>query len=233
MELSVICCRIGQLEKLRENYTQQSQRIRDNYSLQLERLRETYTRQKKEGPLPEGEPGAGIRQQYLDQVTRMRDYSNMQLTKLHENYIFQRQRLRKFSVQNYVKIRETGKYTQKTLNRVIESMPTLIEMTNCRQGGPDWDEGDEGDPAPVELMLMMREAEESSLYFTPAGTPLQEVAPGHHDLTSPGPGAGGGARRKSHRRMVSNLSNLLPFWWGQTMGPDLEVVLQKVPSEGS
>ena len=110
----------------------QSQRIRDNYSLQLERLRETYTRQKKEGPLPEGEPGAGIRQQYLDQVTRMRDYSNMQLTKLHENYIFQRQRLRKFSVQSYVKIRETGKYTQKTLNRVIESMPTLTEMTNCR-----------------------------------------------------------------------------------------------------
>ena len=70
---------------------------------------------------------------------------------------------------------------------------------------------------------MMREAEESSLYFTPAGTPLREVpGPGHHDLTSPGPGAGGGARRKSHRRMVSNLSNLLPFWWGQTMGPDLE-----------
>ena len=110
----------------------QSQRIRDNYSLQLERLRETYTRQKKEGPLPEGEPGAGIREQYWDQVTRMRDYSNMQLTKLHENYIFQRQRLRKFSVQSYVKIRETGKYTQKTLNRVIESMPTLTEMTNCR-----------------------------------------------------------------------------------------------------
>ena len=85
----------------------------------------------------------------------------------------------------------------------------LFKALNCRQGGPDWDEGEEGDPAPVELMLMMREAEESSLYFTPAGTPLQEVpGQGHHDLTSPGPGAGGGARRKSHRRMVSNLSNL-------------------------
>ena len=43
MVLNVMCCRIGQLEKLRENYTQQSQRIRDNYSLQLERLRESYT----------------------------------------------------------------------------------------------------------------------------------------------------------------------------------------------
>ena len=77
----------------------------------------------------------------------------MQLTKLHENYIFQRQRLRKFSVQNYVKIRETGKYTQKTLNRVIESMPTLTEMTNCRQGAPEWDD-EEGDIPQMELMMM-------------------------------------------------------------------------------
>ena len=34
------CCRIQQLEKLRENYAAQSQRIRDNYQYQLERLRE-------------------------------------------------------------------------------------------------------------------------------------------------------------------------------------------------
>ena len=41
-------------------------------------------------------------------VTKMREYSNSQLAKSHENYIFQRQRLRKFSAQNYLKIRETG-----------------------------------------------------------------------------------------------------------------------------
>ncbi len=148
--------RIGQLEKLRENYTQQSQKIRDNYSLQLERLRETYTSQKKEEAqtrLEEGEGAGGVREQYWDNVNRVREYSNMQLTKLHENYIFQRQRLRKFSVQNYVKIRETGKYTQKTLNRVIESMPTLTEMTNCRQGAPEWDD-EEGDIPQMELMMM-------------------------------------------------------------------------------
>ena len=45
------------------------------------------------------------------QVTKMREYSNAQLAKSHENYIFQRQRLRKFSAQNYLKIRETGKYS--------------------------------------------------------------------------------------------------------------------------
>ena len=151
--------RIGQLEKLRENYTQQSQKIRDNYSLQLERLRETYTSQKKEEAQTspeEGEgTGGGVRDQYWENVNRVREYSNMQLTKLHENYIFQRQRLRKFSVQNYVKIRETGKYTQKTLNRVIESMPTLTEMTNCHQGqgAPEWEEEDEDIPQ-MELMMM-------------------------------------------------------------------------------
>lgn len=203
--------RIGQLEKLRENYTQQSQRIRDNYNLQLERLRETYTSQKKENG---GAGGGGVKEQYWDNVNRVRDYSNMQLTKLHENYIFQRQRLRKFSVQNYVKIRETGKYTQKTLNRVIENMPTLTEMTNCRQGGPDWDnDDDENDPAQMELLMMIKE--EDSLYFTPDGTPQREVAPtavGGTDIVSPGPSSKD--KRKSHKRMVSNLSNFIPFWWG-------------------
>ena len=127
----------------------------------------------------------------------------MQLTKLHENYIFQRQRLRKFSAQNYLKIRETGKYTQKTLNRVIENMPTLTEITNCR-GGPDWDDDEDEDP--VEMLMMPCREETQSLYFTPTGTPLREVV--SPDMTTKG------GKRKSHKRMVSNLSNFLPFWWG-------------------
>ena len=214
--------RIGQLEKLRENYTQQSQRIRDNYTYQLEKIRETYTSQKKdEGGVGAVERGT-IKEQYWENVNRARDYSNQQLTKLHENYIFQRQRLRKFSVQNYVKIRETGKYTQKTLNRVIENMPTLTEMTNCRQGGPDWDDEDDEDPPQMELMMMMRE-ENSSLYFTPSGTPLTDVSspPLASNCTSPVHGPTSiKDKRKSHKRMVSNLSNFLPFWWG--MGQDLD-----------
>jgi len=204
--------RIGQLEKLRENYTQQSQKIRDNYSLQLERLRETYTSQKKEEAQTspeEGEgAGGGVRDQYWENVNRVREYSNMQLTKLHENYIFQRQRLRKFSVQNYVKIRETGKYTQKTLNRVIESMPTLTEMANCHQGqgAPEWEEEDEDIP---QMELMMMREENKSLYFTPDGSPHKNTA--NADNISP---VHGGVKRKSHKRMVSNLSNFFPFWWG-------------------
>ena len=217
------CYRIGQLEKLRENYTQQSQRIRDNYTFQLERLRETYTSQKKDSEEAGAHDqetgdhggqggGPGIKDQYWDNVNRAREYSNMQLTKLHENYIFQRQRLRKFSVQNYVKIRETGKYTQKTLNRVIESMPTLQDMTNCRQGGPDWEQDDEEeDPGHMELMMIKEE--NPSLYFTPSGTPMREMAV---DGVS-------SVKRKSHKRMVSNLSNFLPFWWGMGQSDGTEL----------
>ena len=190
---NLIVCRIVQLEKLRENYTLQSQRIRDNYSLQLEKLRENYNQ--------------GNRAENWDNVNRVREYSNMQLTKLHENYIFQRQRLRKFSAQNYLKIRETGKYTQKTLNRVIENMPTLTEMTNCR-GGPDWDEEEEEEDGPVEMLMMPGGEESQSLYFTPRGTPHKEVVSPDLEL------AVKGNKRKSHKRMVSNLSNFLPFWWG-------------------
>ena len=93
-------------------------------------------------------------------MQRIRDYSTSQLDRAHENYIFQvipnlatlqnelltkhgnpvpisfqRQRLRKFSAQNYLKMRETGKYTQRTLNKVIESLPPLyLDLSNCRQG---------------------------------------------------------------------------------------------------
>ena len=191
--MKTVYCRIVQLEKLRENYALQSQRIRDNYSLQLEKLRENYTH--------------GNRAENWDNVNRVREYSNMQLTKLHENYIFQRQRLRKFSAQNYLKIRETGKYTQKTLNRVIENMPTLTEITNCR-GGPDWDEEEEEEDGPVEMLMMPYGEENQSLYFTPSGTPQKEIV-------SPDLAMGvKGNKRKSHKRMVSNLSNFLPFWWG-------------------
>ena len=66
---------------------------------------------------------------------RIRDYSNGQLERVNENYIFQRQKLRKFSAQNYLKMRETKKYTQKTLNKVMENLPALyLDLTACRQG---------------------------------------------------------------------------------------------------
>ena len=69
------------------------------------------------------------------QMQRIRDYSNGQLERVNENYIFQRQKLRKFSSQNFLKMRETKKYTQKTLNKVMENLPALyLDLTACRQG---------------------------------------------------------------------------------------------------
>ena len=192
-----------QLEKLRDNYTSQTKGVR-NYST------ESYST---------------VKDQYCDNINRIREYSNGQLTRCHENYIFQRQRLRKFSAQNYLKIRETGKYTQKTLNRVIESMPTLyVDLTSCRQGAPDWDTEDLEEGVPQLEMMDMGGVEESqSLYFTPSGTPLRE-GPGGHVPFSDNPGGNPyspvyspspvGKGRKSHKRMVSNLSNFFPFWWG-------------------
>ena len=66
---------------------------------------------------------------------RIRDYSAGQLERVHENYIFQRQKLRKFSAQNYLKMRETSKYTRRTVNKVMETLPSLyLDLTACRQG---------------------------------------------------------------------------------------------------
>lgn len=68
-------------------------------------------------------------------MQRIRDYSSSQLERVNENYIFQRQRLRKFSAQNYLKMRETQKYTKRTLNKVMENLPALyIDLTACSQG---------------------------------------------------------------------------------------------------
>jgi len=223
---SIETYRIQQLEKLRENYTQQSQRIRDNYTMQLQNLRENYTSQTKGMRNYSAEGYNNIKEQYCDNINRIREYSNGQLTRCHENYIFQRQRLRKFSAANYLKIRETGKYTQKTLNRVIENMPALyVDLTSCRQGDPDWDTDDlEGAIPQLEMTDMASVGESQSIYFTPAGTPLRDGPYGHipsdnpagnpySPVYSPSP-EGKSGRRKSHKRMVSNLSSFLPFWWG-------------------
>jgi len=217
--------RIQQLENLRNNYTAQSQRIRDNYTLQLQSMKDHYTNQTKGMRDASSDGYTSVKEQYCDNINKMRDYSNGQLTRCHENYIFQRQRLRKFSAANYLKIRETGKYTQKTLNRVIEHMPTLyVDLTSCRQGAPDWDADDmEEGPPQLEMADMTGVGESQSLYFTPAGTPLRD-GPGGHVPYSDNPGGNPyspvyspspvGKSRKSHKRMVSNLSNFLPFWWG-------------------
>lgn len=226
---SIETYRIQQLEKLRENYQSNSQRIRDNYTMQVERMREHYSNTRGASQVAT-ESYQSVKDQYFDQLNKMRDYSNLQLVKSHENYIFQRQRLRKFSAQNYLKIRETGKYTQKTLNRVLENMPAVADLTSCRHGQvpPNW-EDDHSERLELHEIdggrdLETLEDDGGSVYFTPSGTPHRDGDPRQPALYSPVSKTGGGAmqeRRNTHRRMVSNLSNFFPFWWGmgQSDGP--------------
>lgn len=56
------------------------------------------------------------------------------MNKVGENYVFQRQRIRKFSAHQLFKLRETYKYQQKTLNKILENIPDLY-LQNCRTGG--------------------------------------------------------------------------------------------------
>jgi len=229
---SIEAYRIQQLEKLRENYQNNSQRIRDNYTLQVEKMREHYSSSRGASQVA-SESYQNVKDQYWDQVTKMREYSNAQLAKSHENYIFQRQRLRKFSAQNYLKIRETGKYTHKTLNRVLENMPAVSDLTSCRQGQvPDWDNQRDMELHPIEEVEdfegieSLHLGEGDSVYFTPSGTPLRE-----------GTGNGDVKGRRTHKRMVSNLSNFLPFWWGMGQTDSVEThtvaIVEPTPNKES
>ncbi len=133
------------MEKVRDNYNSQVQNIKDikQYgSSQIQAVREQYFEQVTTlsmyyivnllnfDPPPHPRPRSSSLQ-----MNRIRDYSSSQLDRVHENYIFQRQRLRKFSAQNYLRVRATGKSTQRTLNKVIEHLPPLyLDLSNCRQG---------------------------------------------------------------------------------------------------
>lgn len=63
----------------------------------------------------------------------MRDYSTTQLNWVRENYVFQRNKIRKFSAHKVLQLRETYKYQQQTLNKVLENLPSLY-FENCRAG---------------------------------------------------------------------------------------------------
>jgi hypothetical protein len=67
------------------------------------------------------------------QVKRVRDYSTNQLNWVRENYVFQRNRIKKFSVHQAFRLRETCKYQQQTLNKLLENLPSL-NLENCRSG---------------------------------------------------------------------------------------------------
>lgn len=192
-----------QLDTLRDNYTQQSEWIRENCAAQMDRVRDNYNSQ-VQNIRDIRQFGSthisAVREQYYEQMNRIRDYSTGQLDKAHENYIFQRQRLRKFSAQNYLRMRATGQYTQRTLGRVMENIPPLyLDLSNCRQGmggratsihlyPEDFqiaelaplDENEaslERHPHLKRILEVNPDDEEGSMYFTPEDTPLREIDP--------------------------------------------------------
>lgn len=232
---SIETYRIQQLDQLRENYNQHSQRIRDNYTLQMEKVRDNYSNQIKSVKEMKNMGSAGVqglKDQYNDQISKLREYSSGQLDRCHENYIFQRQRLRKFSAQNYLRVRETKMYTQKTLNRVLDNMPALyLDLSSCKQGLGDQDlrewqeemdkrENEMKDILNIDLPDLQGDEEDSpSLYYTPSETPLREPGSPFADT-----GAPLSPLRKVHKRGVSSLSNFLPFWWGNSQPDTVETV---------
>ncbi|QQP49089.1 Uncharacterized protein FKW44_009617 [Caligus rogercresseyi] len=174
-------------------------------------------------------------------MQRIRDYSTSQLNRVNENYIFQRQRLRKFSAQNYLKIRETRKYTQKTLTKVMDNLPALyLDLSTCRQGlGERQDSlaAFEEDPNIIQCLELGSFPEElsrdsSSLYFTPSSTPLKPGAFPSEDFKFP---TGNISTPKRYRFKSKSFSNFLPLWKnnGGTPPPsgggtvETEVVVEK------
>lgn len=63
----------------------------------------------------------------------MREYSASQLNWVKENYVFQRNRIRKFSSHQILRFRESYKYQQATLGKLMETLPSLY-LDNCRNG---------------------------------------------------------------------------------------------------
>ncbi|KAK3927664.1 Carboxypeptidase N subunit 2 [Frankliniella fusca] len=125
-----------QLDKLKENYTNQVHRIKENCALQVEWIRESYQSQVQH--LKDFRDFGthhltSMRDQYCDQIKRVREYSAGQLNWVKENYVFQRNRIRKFSSHQILRFRESYKYQQATLGKLMETLPSLY-LDNCRSG---------------------------------------------------------------------------------------------------
>lgn len=118
----------------------------------------------------------------------MRDYSTSQLNWVRENYVFQRNKIRKFSAHQVLRLRESCKYQQQTLNKVLENLPNLY-FDNCRSGSCGKNGSIVFDPTKEDLGIpeldvylksrannIMRSAEDiNSEYYTP--TELSSTSP--------------------------------------------------------
>ena len=97
------------------------------------------------------------------------------MSRVRENYVFQRHKIRKFSAHQLVKLRETYKYQQKTLNKLLENLPDLY-LQNCRTGGCQrtdsliFDNEIQGLDAYYKLDFLEVQSYEGSDYYTPNST---------------------------------------------------------------
>lgn len=105
--------------------------------------------------------------------------------------MFQRNKIRKFSAHKVLRIRESCKYQQQTLNKVLENLPTLY-LDNCRAGTCGRAESAAFDPDEVSSIDMYIKAkidqlaEEAgedlavsrlSLYYTPTEMSMPSSPP--------------------------------------------------------
>lgn len=72
-------------------------------------------------------------------MKKVRGAGTAQLNWVRENYVFQRNKIRKFSAHQVLRLREGYKYQQQTLNKVLENLPSFY-FENCR-GRVDEDGG--------------------------------------------------------------------------------------------
>lgn len=64
-------------------------------------------------------------------MKKVRGAGTVQLNWVRENYVFQRNKIRKFSAHQVLRLREGYKYQQQTLNKVLENLPSFY-FENCR-----------------------------------------------------------------------------------------------------
>lgn len=79
---------------------------------------------------------------------------------MRENYVFQRNKIRKFSAHQVLRLRESYKYQQQTLNKVLENLPSLY-FENCRSGSCGRSDSMAFDPD-VEVMYLKTQIEKLS-----------------------------------------------------------------------
>ncbi|XP_065556941.1 uncharacterized protein LOC136025126 [Artemia franciscana] len=130
--------RSQQLERLRESYHQQVNRVKENCALQAEKVRDTYQHQAQNVRDLRSygtQHFTVMKDQYSEQMRKLNDYSTDRLQRVRTNYLTQRDRISRFSAQQLLRLRESAKYQQRTLNKIIENLPSLY-LDNCRTGGP-------------------------------------------------------------------------------------------------